>query len=315
MKKFQTQKTNSYSKIFAFCQNFNEKYCVIDKLAQGHSANVFLIKDKQTEAKYALKAFNHLSTQGRINCRRVTPGLQSIQNELEINHQLNSLLRKSEQVHLPRLVEAFQEKKETLLVFELLEGDITHSKMELRDLPHMLEDVSRALASLHSRGFVHFDIRPENVLFAGKSPLPGKVDSPAMGTSVFNKNNSDPGKMWFKNLKLLEQFDFSDTASGLRSSSQSSRNVGFRKRSPRRRFKRVKKLHSLMEQHYLGAFFQKQSRRRNSRKIFKLSDFGLSFNQSFGGLLGFGDNEYLAPELLRNSHSGSQVNMLFRPVR
>jgi serine/threonine protein kinase len=60
------QKTSSknYSNTFAFCKSFNTKYKILDKIAEGQSSNVFLIQNKKTKVKYALKAFNHLSTQG-----------------------------------------------------------------------------------------------------------------------------------------------------------------------------------------------------------------------------------------------------------
>jgi hypothetical protein len=38
----------------------------LDKIAEGQSANVFLVENKETMVKYALKAFNHLSSQGTV---------------------------------------------------------------------------------------------------------------------------------------------------------------------------------------------------------------------------------------------------------
>jgi serine/threonine protein kinase len=83
-----------------------------------------------------------------------------LKNEININQQLKSFLRNSEKKGIPQMVESFQESRETLLVFELMEGDITSGKLSLKDLPHIIEDMARVLASLHLRGFVHFDIRP-----------------------------------------------------------------------------------------------------------------------------------------------------------
>lgn len=240
----------------------------------------------------------------------LTPGLLFIKNEININYQLNIFLRKSEKKHLPKLVEVFREKKETLLVFELLDGDLTHSKLGLGDLPHLLEDVSRALASLHLRGFVHFDIRPENILYTSEDPFRGKVDCPAKSLATSKNNNYNQIKKWFKNIKLLEQFDFSKRPCGIERASKRSQNVPFRKQSPRKRLQRAKQLHSLMEKNYLGSFFQKQSAQPSSRNFFKLCDFGLSFQQSSARLVGFGDNEYLSPELLKPTRPNLQVNHL-----
>jgi tRNA A-37 threonylcarbamoyl transferase component Bud32 len=72
---------------------------------------------------------------------------------------LNHFLKNSEKRGLPRFIESFEEKKETLLIFELMDGDVNDKQVSLDALPVLLEDVARALASLHLRGFVHFDIR------------------------------------------------------------------------------------------------------------------------------------------------------------
>ena len=65
MNNFKTKNSNKYSQIFAFCNEFNSKYEIIDKIGSGQSSNVFLVKHKQNGKKYALKAFNHLTTQGK----------------------------------------------------------------------------------------------------------------------------------------------------------------------------------------------------------------------------------------------------------
>lgn len=64
MKTNSEQIENSYAKTFAFCTNFNKKYKILDKIGSGDSANIFLVQNKLNKKKFALKAFNHLSTQG-----------------------------------------------------------------------------------------------------------------------------------------------------------------------------------------------------------------------------------------------------------
>lgn len=238
------------------------------------------------------------------------PGLISLKNEIQVNRHLKTFLRKSEAKQLPRLVEVFEESSETLLVFELLAGDLRHSALRLEDLPALLEDVARTLASLHLRGFVHFDIRPDNVLFGPEHPFPGKVDLPPPDGLGFGRENPIASKKWFKKLKLLRQFDFPWRSPGALQKQNSRKGLSFRKQSPRKRMRATRKMHALMEKNYLSSFFQKPSRRTDSRKVFKLADFGLCFNQLLGGMLGFGDSTYLAPELL-NSGRGSNFQIDF----
>ena len=65
----------------------------------------------------------------------------------------------------------------------------------------------------------------------------------------------------------------------------------------------------MMDRHLLKMFHRKQNMDRNEgqRNTFKLGDYGLSFNKYLGNLLNFGDNKYLAPELLNSSDSHFKV--------
>lgn len=159
MNKIGSQTKTPYSQTFAFCESFNQKYRILDKIGNGQSANVFLIENKQNNQRFALKAFNHMTLQGTHSLPILTPGRSCLHNEIRINKKLWHFLRYSEKKGIPTFIESFEERKETLLVFELLEGDVNSREVRLADLATLLEDVAQTLASLHLRGFVHFDIR------------------------------------------------------------------------------------------------------------------------------------------------------------
>jgi serine/threonine protein kinase len=69
MNKFGNKTQTIYSRTFAFCESFNKKYEILDKIGSGQSSNVFLVKNKLNNQHYALKAFNHLTLQGTIKLR------------------------------------------------------------------------------------------------------------------------------------------------------------------------------------------------------------------------------------------------------
>jgi serine/threonine protein kinase len=55
-----------YSFIFLTCTSFMKKYKIISKIGEGHSANVFKIKERTSQKQLALKAFNHKNFQSKF---------------------------------------------------------------------------------------------------------------------------------------------------------------------------------------------------------------------------------------------------------
>ena len=55
-------------------------------------------------------------------------------------------------------------------------------------------------------------------------------------------------------------------------------------------------------------FLSENKKNQTGKLRFKLADFGLSFNQSTEGLRGFGDNMYLAPELIKSNSFAEKID-------
>jgi hypothetical protein len=64
MNKLTNKKT--ISNIFFTCNKFNSKYSLQNKIAESSTANVYKIKCKKSKQKFALKAYNHRSFQGKV---------------------------------------------------------------------------------------------------------------------------------------------------------------------------------------------------------------------------------------------------------
>jgi serine/threonine protein kinase len=58
------------------------------------------------------------------------------------------------------IFDGFQERKEIFLILELMNGNLRDPILKMSDLKTILLHISKALKSIHSKGFVHFDIRP-----------------------------------------------------------------------------------------------------------------------------------------------------------
>jgi len=130
--------------------------------------------------------------------------------------------------------------------------------------------------------------------------------------SSSEKQNKTLKKKWFKNQKLFQKFNFFGRESQSLFPDKNQKFRFFRKQTPRKKInKSLKKVNSVMEESLLKIFSQSNATTKDIdnglNKKFKLGDFGLSFNKFLGNLLNFGDNKYLAPELLKVKESKAKV--------
>jgi hypothetical protein len=130
--------------------------------------------------------------------------------------------------------------------------------------------------------------------------------------SSSEKQNKTLKKKWFKNQKLFQKFNFFGKESQSLFSDKNQKFRFFRKQIPRKKNnKSLKEVNSFMEESLLKIFSHKNTTTKDIdntlNKKFKLGDFGLSFNKFLGNLLNFGDNKYLAPELLKAKESKAKV--------
>lgn len=52
-----------FQNVFFTCKTFNQKYRILKKIDEGHTANVYKIQDLENHKKLALKAYNHQNFQ------------------------------------------------------------------------------------------------------------------------------------------------------------------------------------------------------------------------------------------------------------
>jgi serine/threonine protein kinase len=140
-------------------------YDVLERLGEGARSIIYLVQDPTTRQVFALK---HVVRQEPKDLRFI----QQMENEFEISHQFNHPnLRRSYDLKvmksmLRRVTEAF-------LVMELVDG----KQLDVRKPNDMMEicdtfiHAAEGLRAMHQMGYVHCDIKPNNILLNDKGAV------------------------------------------------------------------------------------------------------------------------------------------------
>jgi eukaryotic-like serine/threonine-protein kinase len=139
-----------------------EGYRVLSELGRGAASIIYLVQDTKTKEVWALK---HVEKEN-VKDQRF---LDQAEAECDIAAQLDHPgLRKI--VRLIKVKRAFLSVKELYLVMELVDGvslDRTPPTTFVSAV-HIFQQVADALAHMHDRGFVHADMKPNNVVVSDK---------------------------------------------------------------------------------------------------------------------------------------------------
>lgn len=136
-------------------------YEVLDFLGQGAGSTIYLVSHPQTHQIYALK---HVVRKVDKDDRFI----DQLRNEFEVGKHITSDgLRKS--VDFKANTTLLRKTTDAMLVMELVDG--TPLEVEcprnMIDLVDTFLQTAHALVHLHSLGFVHCDLKPNNILRAG----------------------------------------------------------------------------------------------------------------------------------------------------
>lgn len=82
--------------------------------------------------------------------------------ELNIFEQICSTQKGKFNKNLVTIFTGFKEEKELFLILELMDGNLKDKRLKLDDLEKIIFDIVKGLKEIHSKGFVHFDIRLGN---------------------------------------------------------------------------------------------------------------------------------------------------------
>lgn len=150
-------------KVFIQC-DFHTKFNTIKMIGKGSFARVYLVENKETKDRFAVKAFSkeYLLSQPK--------GKDSLVNEIEI-------MQKLKHPYVMNLEEVHESKNSIYLVLELLEGgellNYISSKdgLSYKDYSRVLRCILEALAYMAEKKIMHRDLKPDNMILKEKNKL------------------------------------------------------------------------------------------------------------------------------------------------
>lgn len=144
--------------------DFHVKFNAIKMIGKGSFARVYLVEDKETKAKFAVKAFSkeYLLSQSK--------GKESLMNEIEI-------MRLVKHGNIMNLEELHESKNSIYLVLELLEGGelfnyvSSKNSISVHEICRVMRCLLEALSYLSDKKLMHRDLKPENMILKDKGDL------------------------------------------------------------------------------------------------------------------------------------------------
>lgn len=148
-----------------FIQNdFHLKYNAIKMIGKGSFARVYLVEDKETKERFAVKAFSKEYLLSQVK------GKESIINEIKIMQMVKN-------PHIMNLEEVHESKNSIYMVLELLEGGelfnhiASKETLSLEDIRQTMRCLLDAIAYLADKNILHRDLKPENMILKEKGKL------------------------------------------------------------------------------------------------------------------------------------------------
>ncbi len=146
-----------------------EGFTIIKKLGIGARSMIFLAKDKENGQTVALKrAVYETPEDARI--------FEQIENEYKVSQAVNHpYLRKCNKlIKIRKLLKV----KELCLSMDLFEGEsLERSKgLSLGDVLLVFRMVAEGLGAMHQQGYIHCDIKPNNILINNESGAISIID-------------------------------------------------------------------------------------------------------------------------------------------
>ena len=133
-------------------------YNVIDFLGEGAGSRIYVVSDPTTQRLFALK---HVVRKEDKDIRFI----EQLEAEFEVSRHFNNAgLRRALDLKISKTL--FRRVTEAALVMELVDGTPldTRPPERMADMVAVFIGTAGALATLHQSGYVHCDLKPNNIL-------------------------------------------------------------------------------------------------------------------------------------------------------
>jgi serine/threonine-protein kinase len=140
-----------------------EGYRVLSELGKGAASLIYLVQDPRTKQIWAMK-----------HVEKDSPKDQRFLDQAEAEYQVASKLDHPGIRRITRMIRKkrqFITVKELYLVMELVDGQSLerHRPTKMIEAVDIFHQVAQALAYMHERGFVHADMKPNNVIVSDQN--------------------------------------------------------------------------------------------------------------------------------------------------
>jgi serine/threonine-protein kinase len=133
-------------------------YDVIDTIGEGAGSTIYAVSDRLTRQIFAAK---HVVRKNEKDIRFV----EQLEAEFEVSKRFNSpYLRRSFDLKINRSM--LRKVQDALLVMELFDGQPLDRMLpdDMTARVNIFIDVARGLDALHAMGYLHCDLKPNNIL-------------------------------------------------------------------------------------------------------------------------------------------------------
>ena len=134
-----------------------EGYRIMSEIGRGAASIIYLVQDNKTKQVWALKQVE------KSNAKEQRFLDQAV-NEYKIAQELNHMGIRA----IPKLIKkgSLLNVRELYLVMELVDGQSLeiHPPKTFEEGVNIFKQTARALAHMHSRGYVHADMKPNNIV-------------------------------------------------------------------------------------------------------------------------------------------------------
>jgi eukaryotic-like serine/threonine-protein kinase len=133
-------------------------YDVIDLIGQGAGSLIYVVSDRKSQQLYALK---HVVRRTEKDDRFV----EQLENEYEVGRQVSHPgLRRAIELKINRTM--LRRTIDAALILEVFDGISLEQQVprELTDVVAAFIQTAQALGALHAAGYVHCDLKPNNIL-------------------------------------------------------------------------------------------------------------------------------------------------------